>query len=274
MDEGNKQESVEVFQELYNEFREYHEESQEREFQRRRENVQVLIALAVIGGYISFEASRKDFFNTGLSEIVLLALVSSSGVFLFIKMTTITVRPDFNHPKIEFFDELVAPMLYLLSVYGLIGVAGITALLNYIDQIPLEVRIIAQGIAMAVAIFGVASYASRARLRRIAKSEKQLRTKLAATLSLLQNKNIIESSKSDELAMRFDRVLSHDREFSLLDGFIAGSSSTGSAFTLRSSDRKRLNNVVERIRIRLGQGTDVKEDVERLEEILTEIEER
>lgn len=266
------EEVVNEVRELRQEFRTYQQESEKQEFRRRRENVQVLVAIAVIGGYASFVSSRQSVFSTQLGQILSQIMVGVSGIFLLVKLATITLRPDFDHRLIEKLDEWLLPFMFVMAIFGLVIVGGASLLLQTIGQVPQQVVVFVQAILFALVFVGALAYASKVRINALVEREEKLRKELANTLSLLRNEGAIEGSKSNELAMRFDRVFTRREDLGKFD--ILNEMVEGSIFVLTEADRRRLQNISDRIRIRLDEGTLEGEDVQKLDEILTRVEER
>lgn len=78
----------------------------------RAENVQVLVAIAVLSGYLSNFTSYNAPFQSFSFVIRLLAL----GAFLFLvgKLLTLTVRPFYEHAWLRKIDRKVLPVLFTL----------------------------------------------------------------------------------------------------------------------------------------------------------------
>lgn len=250
----------------------YYEELKELEYKRRRESVHVLIALGIIGGYITFSAGTTELFATEWSQIATYILVGASGLFLFVKMTTVTIRPEFDNYWIELIDETFAPGLYALSVYGLTIVAGVNILSLRFPTLNEEVLAVIQGVLLVILMFLLLGWVSWKKTRTIVQAEEEMGVELANTLALLDNEGDMDSNHTDELAERFSRLITTRDDLGKIDYFSRLLDVKVSE--LNRSDRKRIMNLIERIKIKKGNGRPVSEDVDTLEEVLDEIEER
>lgn len=249
------------------------EEVFERDLRRRRENVQVLIALGIIGGYITFAASESSLFSTSLNQIGLQILVSISGVFLFVKMIAITFRPDFDNRWIDFVDEQIAPALYMLSVLGLTILVGANYLSSQLPGIPEGIIVFAQGILFTGLIFGVMYWLVRTQFYNLAKSDEKLAADISNTLSLLRDERDIDQSRENELIRRFDNVLRTQEDLQDVRIYLYLFRDSD-VFDLGSDDRQRISKLLDKIRIRIDEGRPVEDDIDKLEEFLEVIEER
>lgn len=249
------------------------EEVHERDLRRRRENVQVLIALGIIGGYITFVASDRSLFSTSLNQAGVKFLVSISGLFLFVKMIAITFRPDIDNRWIDFVDEQVAPGLYMLSVLGLTILVGANYISSQLPGIPDEAISFAQSILFVILFLGVTYWLVRTKFYNTAKSEEKLAADLSKTLSLLRNKEEIDQSRENELIRRFDTLLRTQEDLDDLRLYLYIFNNSD-LFALNTDDRQRIFTLLNKIKIKLDEGRPVGDDIDKLEAFLEEIEER
>jgi hypothetical protein len=252
--------------------RTYFEKEKEDDLKKRRENIQVLVALGVIGGYITFAAGRDEIFANEVSQIIVYFLVGVSGFFLFIKMTTVTIRPELENYWLEIIDETIAPGMYALSVYGLILVAGINYVSRWFPNISEEMLVFIQGSFLMILILILLVWVSWKKTNTIIKTEEEMAVELANVLALLNSEDDIGSNRTDELTQRFGRLITTEDDMRKRD-YLAKLFDVKIS-ELTPSDRKRINNILERIKIRKSNRRPVSDDVDTLEKILDEIEER
>jgi hypothetical protein len=249
------------------------EEVHERDLRRRRENVQVLIALGIIGGYITFAASDRSLFSTSLNQLGVQFLVSISGFFLFAKMIAITFRPDINNRWIDFVDERVAPGLYMLSVLGLTILVGVNYISSKLPGIPEEAISFAQTILFVTLFLGVVYWLVRTQFYNTAKSEEKLAADLSKTLSLLRNKEEIDESRENAMIRRFDSLLRTQEDLDDIRLYLHMFNDSD-VFALNRDDRQRIFTLLNKIKIKLDEQRPVGEDIDKLESFLEEIEDR
>ena len=98
-------------------------------------------------------------------------------------------------------------------------------------------------------------------------------TKLFVTL---RREGLVEDSRANELVRRYERVIpsSNDLTKSQYAQMIFGDGDTRSPFVLNRQDKRRIRSVMERLRIRLAQERPIDEDIDKLDEIITSVEER
>jgi len=113
--------------ELRQEFQEYVEATTQYQTNRRVENIQVLIALSVVGGAISLYSG--GFLDTSIWHnqiqsrywvIILKVFISANAIFLLLKLITIPLLPVSSSGFISFLHEEVEPFLYFFAVLGVI----------------------------------------------------------------------------------------------------------------------------------------------------------
>lgn len=113
--------------ELRQEFQEYVETTTQYQTNRRVENIQVLIALSVVGGAISLYSG--GFLDTSVWQnqiqsrywvIILRVFIGANAIFLLLKLITIPLLPVSNSDLISFLHEEIEPFLYFFSVLGVI----------------------------------------------------------------------------------------------------------------------------------------------------------
>lgn len=87
----------------------------------RAENVQVLVAIAILSGYISLPESPDALFNSFSFALNVLAFVSL--LFLGGKLITLTVRPVYSHQLLKKLDRKILPGFFVfifLMAFGVI----------------------------------------------------------------------------------------------------------------------------------------------------------
>jgi hypothetical protein len=250
----------------------YIESEKRRYLKKRRENVQVLVALGVIGGYITFAAGTDEIFTNEASQTIVYFLVGVSGLFLFIKMTTVTIRPEIENYWLEIIDETIAPGMYALSVYGLILIAGINYISVQFPDISEDILVFIQGVFLIILVLILSVWVSWKKTNTIIKTEEEMAVELANVLALLNSEDDIGSNRTDELTQRFGRLITTEDDMRKRD-YLAKLFDVKIS-ELTPSDRKRINNILERIKIRKSNRRPVSDDVDTLEKILDEIEER
>lgn len=79
----------------------------------RAENVQVLVAIAILSGYLTLNTNETTLISS--FETVVDILAFSALVFLFGKLLTLTVRPFKDHKVLREADRKVFPGIFLLT---------------------------------------------------------------------------------------------------------------------------------------------------------------
>lgn len=127
MEDEDFEKVVAALDELREDFREYQEFSEQYEREKRVENIQVLIALGVIGGTLTVFTSRlvdTPFWQNVLSSpfwrVILSAFVASNTIFLILKLLTIPLQPVTDNKYIAYIHEVIEPFLYFFSVTGVL----------------------------------------------------------------------------------------------------------------------------------------------------------
>lgn len=120
-------ELVDEIRNLRNDFQEYTETTTQYQTSRRVENIQVLIALSVVGGAISLYSG--GFLDTAIWQnqiksrywiIILNVFIGSNALFLILKLTTIPLLSVSNSGLVSFLHEEVEPFLYLFAILGVL----------------------------------------------------------------------------------------------------------------------------------------------------------
>lgn len=131
---------------LREDLREYHEDSRQKELDRRIENIQILIALAVVGASISIYSSQvintpfwQRLLNSSYWKIVISAFVSANALFLILKLLTIPLQQISNSTSLSYVHDTVEPFLYFFAVAGALSaviIGGtITIIQPNLDQV-------------------------------------------------------------------------------------------------------------------------------------------
>jgi len=109
---------------LREDLREHHEDSRQKELDRRIENIQILIALAVVGASISIYSSQvtntpfwQKLLNSSYWEIVILAFVFANALFLILKLLTIPLQQISNSTSLSYIHDTIEPVFLLLLVH-------------------------------------------------------------------------------------------------------------------------------------------------------------
>ena len=105
----------------------YIKSSSSNQEKRRVENIQILVALGIIGTY--FTGFFQDFIEGSATSIetVLFFVVASSIIFLFFKIMIPSIRIALDSKKLAWFDELALHFLYMFSVLtGFMSVAYVS----------------------------------------------------------------------------------------------------------------------------------------------------
>lgn len=76
----------------------------------RAENVQVVVAVAVLSGYLTILTEDDSLFDSFSAAIDILAFVAL--VFLAGKLFTLTLRPFFQHNYLAFIDQKILPGMF------------------------------------------------------------------------------------------------------------------------------------------------------------------
>ena len=121
-------ELIDEIRELRGEFREYRREANQQNVNRRVENVQILVALAVVGAVVTLYSSgiaEKEFWQAIIESpywsVILLVFVGSNMVFLLLKLVTVPLIPSFDHQHISFVHNEIEPFLYFFAILGLVS---------------------------------------------------------------------------------------------------------------------------------------------------------
>lgn len=112
-------------QELRNEFREYRNISNQSKTNRRVENIQVLVALGIVGAAVTLYSSGavensfwRGLLNSPYWNPVLVAFFMSNTMFLTLKLITIPLMSVFDHRYISILHEELEPFLYFFTIIG------------------------------------------------------------------------------------------------------------------------------------------------------------
>lgn len=112
---------------LRQDFQEYSDSTNQYQTSRRVENIQVLIALSVIGGAISLysggfldSAIWKDQIQSRYWIIILQSFIGANFLFLILKLVTIPLLPISDSGLVNFLHEEVEPFLYFFAVLGVV----------------------------------------------------------------------------------------------------------------------------------------------------------
>lgn len=123
-----KDKLVTEMRELRQEFQEYADTTTQYRISRRVENIQVLIALSVVGGTITLYSSGflespiwKNLINTWYWVVILSIFIGANALFLLLKLITIPLLPVWNSGLVRFLHEEVEPFLYFFAVLGAVS---------------------------------------------------------------------------------------------------------------------------------------------------------
>ncbi len=124
---------------LKDEFKEYQINSLKEETERRKENVHILIALGIIGlsgsfyvqGLLQFPFLESFVSSSSLNKLFIRTIIYSNGIFLLIKLFTVTVRSPTGEGYIAYLDRTIGPILYTVSLIGTILLMLATAIIRY-----------------------------------------------------------------------------------------------------------------------------------------------
>jgi hypothetical protein len=113
--------------ELRQDFQEYVETTTQYQTSRRVENIQVLIALSVVGGAISLYSGRflestvwKNQIQSPYWIIILKVFIGSNALFLILKLITIPLLPVSSSGFVAFLHDEIEPFLYFFAVLGVV----------------------------------------------------------------------------------------------------------------------------------------------------------
>ncbi|WP_313691301.1 hypothetical protein [Halorarum halobium] len=104
---------------------------EEQSQRKRAENIHVLVAVSVLGGYATIYQSVS--IEPAIWSAVLRTFVGLSAIFLLAKLTTITFRPVSDRELVTYVDEIIEPIVYILSLYGIISASIVIHLLETFD---------------------------------------------------------------------------------------------------------------------------------------------
>jgi uncharacterized membrane protein YidH (DUF202 family) len=264
---------------LIKQFERYQSKAEERDHQRRRENVHVLIAIGILGAYASFASSNTSILNIGQSQLMTKGLVFLSGIYLLGKLFTITMKPMEDVNSYEKLDEWVLPLFLLISVYGLLAIGlgriAFRSIQITLPSIPFPENsgVMVQFITVFTLTVLMIAYMSQIRFKRIIQREKALQELLDGTLTSLYFGGAIDQSKKNELEKRFASLFTDEKDIPRLEKYLT-LVGLPNKMALTDGDRDRLEKLLNRTGIRFTQGTIEQGDIEKLEEFLSEIEER
>lgn len=112
---------------LRQDFQEYSDSTNQYQTSRRVENIQVLIALSVIGGAVSLYSGGflestvwKNQIQSRYWIIILQSFIGANFTFLILKLVTIPLLPISGSGLVNFLHEEVEPFLYFFAVLGVI----------------------------------------------------------------------------------------------------------------------------------------------------------
>ena len=110
---------------LQDAFEDYAETSQATQRERRVENIQVLVALAVVGAAISvFSYSpsnnilRKSLSSSDFLSTLFLIFIGANVLFLFLKLLTIPLYKPNQQSWVAYIHRYIEPLLYFFTVSG------------------------------------------------------------------------------------------------------------------------------------------------------------
>ncbi|MDL0126307.1 hypothetical protein PNQ92_12945 [Halobacterium salinarum] len=116
---------IEEIVQLQDAFEDYAETSQTTQRERRVENIQVLVALAVIGAAISIYSYpqsnnpiRQLLSSSNFLNILFLTFIASNVVFLILKLLTIPLYEPNQKSWIAYIHRYIEPLLYFFTVSG------------------------------------------------------------------------------------------------------------------------------------------------------------
>lgn len=169
---GQEVQSSSEIQELREEFQEYREITAKARSNRRVENIQVLVALGIVGAFISLYSSGiignefwQGLITSPFWNIILITFISSNTIFLILKLITIPLMPVFDSRILSTFHEEVEPFLYLFSILGVLFAVLIRVIMTpFYDGFGAELKTILACASLLVPFLAGVGYSQAYRL--------------------------------------------------------------------------------------------------------------
>lgn len=246
--------------------------------QRHEENIQILVAIGILGAYITIKASNAIDLP-GYLNIPVNLIFGITLVFLVFKLAINSSTPLTDWSWLDPVDRYV-PLAYFVSVIGsfltvvvfFVNANG-TGLFSGIETWgPFAIMVIPLVLIPPAAYFG-----AKNQYQKGTKYRSSLRDELPQTLRQLESSGFVESAKRESILERYRRVFDHDDSLNLWafqpNGGLVGLLGDGNP-GLENSELKFLLTISRRIR-RGQKYEDVEEDdFEAIEELLRRAEHR
>lgn len=135
---------------------------QEEARYERAENIQVLVALGVVGWYITTHPEQLINLGFGREGFFFLFAVIS-GSFLYLKINVIAFRIAIDHQWVEKLDNSVIQFLYIFGFNGIVG-TGVTGFLLDLIHINIDPHLVFGGVSTSLLLvslaYGISYYRS------------------------------------------------------------------------------------------------------------------
>lgn len=247
-------------------------EAEQRSKRHHEENIQILVALSIMAGYIT------AIFN-GMFEVAILNLAATmfglaNFAFLFYKVLMTTSIPLAELSSSNRLD----PYINLLYILSIIGFSVVLLVSVAVRQLGLELAELGRIFSSAaffgspvVIVGGLVYIIGRLEKRATESSGEALRQDLPETLEKMIEGGVVKQSEIDALQDRVERLLEIDEGIGWFryGGTMMGDSSPA---RLDRQDREQLLNIVRRIQTKSKHGEFDRQDYELIESIVAEAE--